>query len=152
MNSFFDTSSLVKLYDYREVDSATMQQLIDPQGVIYLSTLTQVEFASVLSRKRNRGDLNAAAQALPLQFEADTQAYGWVEQTPALRQLAVQLIQKYNSLRALDAIQLASALAVRADIQAFFTHDQRLREAAAAEGLPVHQAPTLPPTRPLSGP
>ena len=137
MNSFFDTSSLVKLYDYREVDSATMQQLIDPQGVIYLSTLTQVEFASVLSRKRNRGDLNAAAQALQLQFEADTQAYGWVEQTPALRQLAVQLIQKYNSLRALDAIQLASALAVRADIQAFFTHDQRLREAATAEGLPV---------------
>lgn len=137
MNSYFDTSSLVKLYDTTEADAA-LHQSLDPQGIIYLSTLTQVEFASVLNRKRNRSELDVAtAQALQAQFEATAQAYGWIEQTLALRQLAVQLIQKHSSLRALDAIQLASALAVRADIQAFFTHDQRLADAARAEGLPV---------------
>lgn len=138
MNSFFDTSSLVKLYDDSEAGAIALQQFTDSNGIIYLSTLAQVEFASVLSRKRNRGELSLSeTKALQQRFEADVNLYGWVEQTPALRQLAIQLIQKHLSLRTLDAIQLASALAVQADIQAFFTHDNRLRDAALAEGLPV---------------
>ncbi len=40
-------------------------------------------------------------------------------------------------LRGLDAIHLASALTVRADIDAFVTYDQRLRAAAAMEGFKV---------------
>lgn len=41
------------------------------------------------------------------------------------------------SVRALDALHLATALTVRDEIGAFFTYDQRLREAAAEHGLPV---------------
>lgn len=138
MNSFLDTSSLVKLYDPTEPDALWLRQQLVPQGILYLSTLAQVEFAGALARKRNRGDISTTdAQTLQQQFEADIQAYGWVEQTAAVRQLAVQLLGRHSTLRTLDAIQLASASAVRADIQVFFTHDTRLHAAARAEGLPV---------------
>lgn len=40
-------------------------------------------------------------------------------------------------VRTLDALHLATALTVRDEIGAFFTFDQRLREAAAEHGLPV---------------
>lgn len=140
MDSFLDTSSLVKLYDHTESGAVALQQQLDSPGLIYLSTLAQVEFANALARKCNRGDLSIAArQALQQRFEADADNYGWVEQTASIRQLAVHLLYKHSSpqLRSLDAIQLASALAVRSSIQAFFTHDQRLADDARAEGLPV---------------
>lgn len=40
-------------------------------------------------------------------------------------------------LRGLDAIHLASALELDRDVDAFVTYDQRLAEAASAEGLSV---------------
>jgi uncharacterized protein len=42
-----------------------------------------------------------------------------------------------TGLRSLDAIHLATALSIRDDVGAFFTYDQRLRQAAAEHGLPV---------------
>jgi predicted nucleic acid-binding protein len=41
------------------------------------------------------------------------------------------------ALRTLDAIHLASAMELGADLEAFVTYDRRLAEAAAAAGLPV---------------
>lgn len=41
------------------------------------------------------------------------------------------------ALRALDAIHLATALRVKKEVGAFFSYDQRLREAAAGRGLSV---------------
>ena len=41
------------------------------------------------------------------------------------------------SLRTLDAIHLATALALGAELDAFVTYDDRLAEAARAVGLPV---------------
>lgn len=42
-----------------------------------------------------------------------------------------------TELRTLDAIHLASALAIGADLDAFVTYDDRLADAARALGLPV---------------
>ena len=39
------------------------------------------------------------------------------------------------TLRSLDAIHLASALSIRADLSAFVAYDRRLAEAASASGL-----------------
>jgi predicted nucleic acid-binding protein len=44
-----------------------------------------------------------------------------------------------ESLRSLDAIHLASALSLRADLSAFVAYDQRLAAAAAAVGLETVQ-------------
>lgn len=41
------------------------------------------------------------------------------------------------TLRALDALHLATALSVRGEVGAFFSFDERLREAARTHGLPV---------------
>jgi predicted nucleic acid-binding protein len=41
------------------------------------------------------------------------------------------------TLRTLDAIHIASAMAVAADLDAFVTYDDRMAEAARALGLPV---------------
>jgi len=41
------------------------------------------------------------------------------------------------TLRTLDAIHLASAAALSADLEAFVTYDRRLAEAARALGMPV---------------
>jgi predicted nucleic acid-binding protein len=42
-----------------------------------------------------------------------------------------------GTLRTLDAIHLASAAALGADLEAFVTYDRRLAEAARALGMPV---------------
>lgn len=42
-----------------------------------------------------------------------------------------------STLRALDALHLATALTVQDEIGAFFTYDQRLAEAAASHGFTV---------------
>lgn len=41
------------------------------------------------------------------------------------------------TLRSLDAIHLATALALREELEAFIAYDERLLEAASALGLPV---------------
>jgi predicted nucleic acid-binding protein len=46
-----------------------------------------------------------------------------------------------SSLRSLDAIHLAAALSIGADLDMVITYDGRLRDAALAQGLPV-EAPT----------
>jgi len=45
------------------------------------------------------------------------------------------------TLRALDALHLATALSVRREVGAFFSFDERLREAATDHGLPVCPLP-----------
>jgi uncharacterized protein len=43
------------------------------------------------------------------------------------------------TLRSLDTLHLATALSIRDDLGAFFTHDERLAEAAGRHRLPVAQ-------------
>jgi predicted nucleic acid-binding protein len=70
-----------------------------------------------------------------------TQARSWLFDV-ALLPLDDSLLDQASALkpaglRSLDAIHLATALSVRDDIGAFFTYDQRLREAAVEHGLPA---------------
>lgn len=46
-----------------------------------------------------------------------------------------------SGLRSLDAIHVAAALSVAPDLGVFFTYDERLREAALAQGIDV-ESPT----------
>ncbi len=55
------------------------------------------------------------------------------------------------ALRSLDALHLATALSIRDDLDAFFTYDQRLADAAEAHGLPVAAGASLRSARPLQG-
>ncbi|WP_083325974.1 type II toxin-antitoxin system VapC family toxin [Hymenobacter coccineus] len=152
MSVFLDTSSLIKLYDDNETGSDDLRRHLNSREGIYLSALTRVEFVSALGRKYRRGELTLEkSSALQQAFEADHSTYGWIDLDPVVLKLAAQLLNRHMqlALRSLDAIQLASALAVQT-LRVFITHDHRLHEAAVREGLACW--PTAPPPRPAAAP
>lgn len=58
-----------------------------------------------------------------------------IDVDPVVRRMAAAV--EPPTVRALDAIHLASALMTRADLAAFVTYDRRLFAAALAAGLPA---------------
>lgn len=135
---FLDTSSLIKLY-HTEPDSAQLRQQVQPTDEVVVSGLTRVEMYSAFGRKLRRGDLPTGLAQTGLRlFEQDWLNFQVVALDAKCLEEASHLLQRYTSLalRSLDAIQLAAALAA-GKLDTFFTHDQRLRDAALAEGLPV---------------
>lgn len=136
---FLDTSSLVKLYHAEAGSTALRQQLDMNRDKIFLAELAFVEFTSAFGRKVRRGELDAPTAAASIaDFQRDWFNFSHVPLGSTLLTRAAALVQGHHSLalRTLDAIQLAAALAA-GPLDAFFTHDDRLRKAATAEGRPV---------------
>ncbi|CAN5835113.1 hypothetical protein BH24ACT3_BH24ACT3_13610 [soil metagenome] len=111
---------------------------------IVVSTLSRVEVASAIWRKHRLAELSVdEAATLAPDFAADYHGQDGVEArfasvpvAPAILEGASRLLAAHD-LRASDAIQLATALAVRTadpDCGRFACCDRRLR-AAAAEGF-----------------
>ncbi|WP_375417377.1 type II toxin-antitoxin system VapC family toxin [uncultured Hymenobacter sp.] len=138
MRAFFDTSSLIKLY-HAEVGSAELRAQLSTSTQVIVTQLTWVESTSSFGRVARRGALTneQAATALAL-LRHDWRLFEVVDITAAHYAAAAVLVERHQplALRSLDAIQLAAALAA-GPLDAFFTHDERLRQAARAEGLPV---------------
>ena len=140
MSVFADSSALVKLY-LDEVGHELARTL--PQ--LAVAQLARVEVASALWRKARLGELDPAeATVLSEEFEADF--YGTDATAPRFAVIvasdevldsAARLITVHE-LRAYDAVQLASALALRqvdATATRLCAFDRRLLTAARAEGL-----------------
>lgn len=139
MTFFFDSSSLLKLY-YQEADSAALRAQIQlNRDTLVVADLAWVELHSAFQTKVRQRVLtqNLATRRLRL-LAADWPAFQRIALTPELLAQAAKLVRKHHvlALRSLDAIQLAAALAA-GPLDGFFTHDTRLRAAAAAEGLPT---------------
>ncbi len=135
-----DTSSLAKRY-IREVGSAQEITQAEPSAgnIIMLAHLTSVELFSLLARRQREGTL-AAASVMILQNDFLLHAekeYLVYPQDNAVVARARSLIMKYP-LRALDAIQLASAWEASTTLgepMTFVSADNNLLTAAAAEGF-----------------
>lgn len=140
---FFDSSSLVKRY-LREPGSEWVWQIAEKRGSdqILVSRLTWVEVQSALSRRRREGGLDKTLytleqRALRYHFAVE---YRVTEVDKDVIEQAGELVQ-YHPLRAADAIQLASAIRVRSQLDSgavtlrFITSDIRLLSAAEANGL-----------------
>lgn len=98
-----------------------------------------VEISSGLFRRFREGSLNSldlseARRSLKLLLEEGIE----IAPGTAVRENAVQLL-RLHSLRAADALQLAAALSISGMTSGvdFVCLDQRLRDAALAEGLRV---------------
>jgi hypothetical protein len=124
---YFDTCALVKLVR-PEVESAALQAWLRPYGSMpkVTSALAEVE----LSRAIRRAAPGARPRVRPLlagffKFDVDeivrARAAGYADPL----------------LRSLDAIHLATAEEVRAELVALVTYDDRLAAAAKDIGLPV---------------
>ena len=107
-------------------------------GTPATSRLTEVEVASALMRRWREGAFAAAERDRALAaLVSDLRAVTVVEIVPTVTARARMLLQRH-SLRAGDALQLASCLLLRdstVGAVAFAGFDDRLNQAARAEGL-----------------
>jgi predicted nucleic acid-binding protein len=140
LSTFADSSALVKLY----ADEAGHEQIRTLESLA-VAQLARVEVPAALWRKQRMGELSPNdARVLTSDFEADyfgtdsePPRFAAVAATGHVLDEAVRLCAS-RGLRACDAVQLSSALAVRrADERctAFAAFDDSLRTAAAVEGF-----------------
>ena len=143
---FFDSSALVKSYIAEAGTDWVRTILDDPQHRIAISALAEVEVTSALTRRFNEGDLTQVEldQACD-ELSQDCAVYFLVEVTRQILEAAVGNARNYY-LRAYDAVQLASAVAVRTALLAtqsnvvdftLVSADLALNDAAHREGLQV---------------
>ncbi len=141
MSVFVDTSALVKLY-VPESGHDVIRAVDEP---LVVARLTRVELPAALWGKQRQGYLAAEdAAELVAAFEADYYGTGGSEPRFTKVQLddgvlagAARLVARL-SLRAGDAVQLASAVTAKAaarTVLRFASFDARLRLAAAIEGF-----------------
>ena len=140
MSTFTNSSALVKLYaDEEGYDH------VRGLASMAVAQLARVEVPAALWRKQRTGELSAEdARLLTADFEADYYGTGSepgrfavVAATGSLLAEAARLCAS-RGLRAYDAIQLSSAIAVRRADEScteFAAFDRSLRTAAAAEGF-----------------
>jgi predicted nucleic acid-binding protein len=141
---FFDTSALVKHY-VSEMGSAWVNVLVTgPTHRVRVVSLTGVELVAAIARRQRGGSISAADAALIIAQIRDELArrFRVMETTPALVAQAMGVAETH-ALRAYDAMQLAAALDVHRECQAFglsltlVSADVELNAAALAEGLTV---------------
>lgn len=122
------------------------QEKIRAVREVTISVLARVEVPAAISSKRRIGELRPdRAAALAAEFAADVKGTGLeaprfllVPVADTILASAVRLVARHP-LRAYDAVQLATALAVIAADPStrFISFDTQLNAVAAAEGLQI---------------
>jgi predicted nucleic acid-binding protein len=122
---YLDSSALLKLL-HDEAESAALADWLAPRTgtPVVSSELAKVEVVRA-SRRINPATLPDAAALLA--------GLDLIPLSSAVIDAAADV--GGTTLRSLDAIHLASALSIRADLSAFVAYDQRLAEAASTAGL-----------------
>jgi predicted nucleic acid-binding protein len=138
MTRYFDASALVKRY-VRESGSTAVRRLLG-HGVAAISRLSEVEVSAGIVRRAREGAVTAEHRNRALAaLERDLPAFAIVEIIPEIAGDARVLLLR-RALRASDAIQLASCLYLQRRLGQpipFVAFDQRLQDAARAEGVAV---------------
>ncbi|MGE0455198.1 MAG: type II toxin-antitoxin system VapC family toxin [Vicinamibacteria bacterium] len=135
---YLDASALVKRY-VTERDSPRVRQWLTA-GPVATSRLSAVEIGSALGRRCREGAFSAAERDRILGALEDDFTFVRVIELSAPVVGEAQVLLRRHPLRAGDAIQLASAVWLRRELDqvvSFAVYDDRLKAAAAAEGLPV---------------
>jgi predicted nucleic acid-binding protein len=137
---YFDTCALVKLVR-QDGYSAALSAFIDARpGTRWLaSELAVAEIARTVRRVNHddNGRLIDGAR-LGAELRHAERLCGTLDLVPVSgRVLSDAASLRPPFLRTLDAIHLATAVAIRTGLSAFLTYDKRLAAAAEAAGLPV---------------
>lgn len=125
---YLDASALVKLATV-EAESLSLRRHLDRYDDRVTSRLARVEVMRALLRRGSSGE--AAPDAVSTVFDG----VSLVELDESVVAVAAQLDPP--ALRSLDAIHLASALALGDELDAFVTYDGRLADAARGAGMRV---------------
>jgi predicted nucleic acid-binding protein len=134
---YLDTSALVKRY-FEEKYSVEVITAWKSALAISTSAVAYAELVAAVYRKAAEVRVKKSLiQKIMGAFQEDWPSFIIVEVDNRLNETIHKVIANYN-LRGFDAIHLASALAVGsaiADDFLFACYDERLRQAARAEGL-----------------
>ena len=137
--AYFDTSVVVKRY-IRESGSLRVRALLRQHDFLS-SAITPVEVMSALCRRKQGGDLSEENfPKLLHRFQNDRMQLELVEAGAMVLSRAEEILQGPVSLRALDAIHIASFVTFHATSGIripFITSDSRQREGAERMGLDV---------------
>jgi predicted nucleic acid-binding protein len=125
---YLDASALVKLAT-PEAESDALRAALETFDARLTNRLATVEVARALLRR------GVATAALLADVSKAFTGLGITELDAAIAESAGRL--EPPALRSLDAIHLASALALGAELEALVTYDARLADAARAVGLEV---------------
>lgn len=126
--AYLDTSALVKLV-VREEETDALRAEIDQRPSLVASRLALLEARRAVARKPVEGVASTLADVLGVMT--------WIDITLAILDQAADAAPP--ALRSLDAIHLATALSLAdADVDVI-TYDERLADAARANGLTVVQ-------------
>jgi predicted nucleic acid-binding protein len=150
---FFDSSAIVKRY-LIETGTAWVNSITDlaAGNKIFLARITLVEVVSAITRKTRSSGLSATGASKAISGFRDDfgNEYSVIELTPSLIERAADLTESH-ALRAYDAVQLAVALQIDAEMKSAGTPpitvvsaDGALNTAALAEALAVDDPNTHP--------
>lgn len=132
--AYLDTSALVKLY-VAESGQQRVTDLVDSvDGGLVTSVITYAEARGVFARylRENKIDQHQH-DTLVANFNADWEGMNEVDVTPSVYQRAGDLLTAHPNLRAMDAIQMSSALEARSHARIkFLTFDDDLEAVAKA--------------------
>lgn len=140
---FADSSALLKLYADEQGSGAIRRRERTTPFVV--SGLARADIPAAFWRKVRMGEMDATdARMLTASFELDWYGTGADDERFALMPVSAPLLSdaahlcEVHDLRASDAVQLASALALGPQEPAGFAcFDRRLATAARAEGLAI---------------
>ncbi len=133
---FFDSSAFAKRY-VQEMGSDAVGEWCDRATEIGLAAIALPEIVSAFCRLQREGKISAAQyQQLKIALFADIEDAVIGDMSLAvIRQTVLSL--EGNVLRAMDAIHIACAVEMRADV--FISGDQRQCQAAKNAGLKVEK-------------
>lgn len=137
MITYLDTSVLAAFY-CPEPLSDKVEEIILSTATPAISSLTEVELVSAVSRKVRENELsreNANKILNQFQSHVDHNLYHWLPVEHHHYQKALSWLAQFNAhLRTLDALHLA---VVALDSASFLTADQQLARAAELFGIEV---------------
>jgi predicted nucleic acid-binding protein len=128
---YVDTSALVKLV-IREAESDVLEEQLGRWSDLATSVVTSIELTRAVARARSGSTAVVADQYTILGVLA---SLAEVPLDDDVRAAASSLSPV--ELRTLDAIHLASALALGDDLAGVLTYDNRMQRAAVASGISV---------------
>lgn len=138
MKAFFDSSAFAKLFVVEQGTPKVAEAYFQATAKA-VSALGWLEVRSAIARRERLGDLSPTDAGLAISMlQAEVSNVDTISVSSDLLRLAETLLVT-QQLRSLDAIQLAACLQWKKHVTdvLFVCADRRLREAAAAEGLPV---------------
>ena len=141
MKLFLDTSSLIKLY-YQEDGTDKLDRVFGEYIIeeIFLSEISITEFYSAIYKKVRTNDLSLQnASDILSSFANDQAKFNFIPINSRIISLSKELFEKFGllGLRALDALQLASVLSARNDIDLAISNDLLLNSFLKSEGINI---------------